>query len=207
MSRTPDEDLVEYAKEDRERFGDLYDRYFPQIYRFVYSRVRAQELAEDITSEVFFKALRALDRYRPSGSPFSSWLYQIANNAILDYHRAHRHLEGTIDDALEVADRRAGVADQVVERDLLGEVWRAIATLPEHQRAAMTLKYQEDLKNAQIGQILGKSEGAVKLLIFRGTRAVRGQLTERGVVLPERDDDAGPLPPESRGAEPTGDPV
>ena len=205
MSRTPDEDLVRHAKEDRERFADLYDRYFPQIYRFVYSRVRAQELAEDITSEVFFKALRALDRYRPSGSPFSSWLYQIANNAILDYHRAHRHIEGTLDDALELVDRGAAVADQVVERDLLGEVWRAIAALPEQQRAAMTLKYQEDLKNAQIGRVLGKSEGAVKLLIFRGTRAVRGQLSERGLSLPTPDDpDTAPATGGSQGEPPGG---
>ena len=206
MSQTPDDELVAAAKEDRERFGDLYDRYFPQIYRFVYSRVRAQELAEDITSEVFFKALRALPRYRPRGSPFSSWLYQIANNAILDYHRAHRHLEGTLEDALELPDHGAAVADQVVARDLLGEVWGAIATLPEQQRTAMTLKYQEDLKNAQIGQVLGKSEGAVKLLVFRGTRAVRDRLRERGVVLPELDAAESPSVACPQ-AEPTGDPA
>lgn len=91
-------------------------------------------------------------------------------------------------------------------RDLLGEVWGAIATLPEQQRTAMTLKYQEDLKNAQIGQVLGKSEGAVKLLVFRGTRAVRDRLRERGVVLPELDATESP-PVACPQAEPTGDPA
>src|SRR5437762_1425707 len=75
-------ELVERAKEDPDAFGALYDRYFPQIYRFAYSRVRDQSLAEDVTSEVFFKALRNIKRYTYSGHPFSSWLYQITLNAI-----------------------------------------------------------------------------------------------------------------------------
>src|SRR5438128_1403998 len=75
-------ELVERAKEDPDAFGALYDRYFPQIYRFAYSRVRDQSLAEDVTSEVFFKALRNIKRYTYSGHPFSSWLHQITPNAV-----------------------------------------------------------------------------------------------------------------------------
>ncbi|TME85497.1 MAG: sigma-70 family RNA polymerase sigma factor [Chloroflexi bacterium] len=78
-------ELVERAKEDPDAFGALYDRYFPQIYRFAYSRVRDQSLAEDVTSEVFFKALRNIKRYTYSGHPFSSWLYQITLNAVADH--------------------------------------------------------------------------------------------------------------------------
>src|SRR5437899_6884610 len=95
-------ELVERAKEDPDAFGALYDRYFPQIYRFAYSRVRDQSLAEDVTSEVFFKALRNIKRYTYSGHPFSSWLYQITLNAVADHYRGQH---GEVD--LEEGDRKS----------------------------------------------------------------------------------------------------
>src|ERR1700736_3345884 len=85
--------LVERAKLDPAAFGELYDRYFSQIYRFVYSRVRDQTAAEDVTSEVFMKALRGIGRYQDTGRPFSAWLYQIAVNAVNDRYRASRTFE------------------------------------------------------------------------------------------------------------------
>ncbi|HYL07507.1 MAG TPA: sigma factor, partial [Candidatus Udaeobacter sp.] len=81
-SRDEERDLVERAKRDPRQFGALYDRFFQQIYRFVYSRVREQTAAEDVTSEVFMKALKAMPRYQDTGRPFAAWLYQIAVNAI-----------------------------------------------------------------------------------------------------------------------------
>jgi RNA polymerase sigma-70 factor (ECF subfamily) len=130
LPRAYEDQLVERAKQDADAFGELYDHYFGQIYRFVFSRLRDQEAAEDVTSEVFFKALRAIGRYKPSGHPFSAWLYQISVNAINDHYRSR--------------------------------------------------KPTSSLKLAQIGEILGKSEGAVKLLIHRGMIGVRLRL---GVVV------------------------
>src|SRR5207245_7888372 len=84
-SREPvDEGPVERAKRDPAAFGDLYDRYCGLIYRYVYSRVHERALAEDITEDVFFKALRHIHQYRNMGRPFSAWLYQIANRAVAD---------------------------------------------------------------------------------------------------------------------------
>ena len=80
--RDDERDLVERAKRDPRQFGALYDRHFQQIYRFVYSRVREQTAAEDVTSEIFIKALKAMPRYQDKGRPFAAWLYQIAVNAI-----------------------------------------------------------------------------------------------------------------------------
>src|ERR1700729_223231 len=90
LPRAYEDQLVERAKQDADAFGELYDHYFGQIYRFVYSRLRNQEAAEDVTSEVFFKALRAIGRYRSTGPPFSAWLYQISTNAITDHHRSKK---------------------------------------------------------------------------------------------------------------------
>ena len=90
LQRDDERDLVERAKRDPRQFGALYDRHFQQIYRFVYSRVREQTAAEDVTSEIFIKALKAMPRYQDTGRPFAAWLYQIAVNAIADRYRTLR---------------------------------------------------------------------------------------------------------------------
>ncbi len=174
-----EEQLIARAQADPECFGELYDHYFPQIYRYVASRVRDQDLAEDITSEVFFKALRAIGRYRPSGHPFSAWLYQIAINAITDHFRGRKRTEESLESKPELLDPAPAVEEAVTERLRTSQIWDAIASLPEQQRIAMTLKYQEDMKLAEIGRIMGKSEGAVKLLIFRATATLRGRLQRK----------------------------
>jgi RNA polymerase sigma-70 factor (ECF subfamily) len=176
LPRDVEDAMIARAKDDPEGFGALYDHYFTQIYRYVASRVRSQELAEDITSEVFFKALRAIGRYRPSGHPFSAWLYQIASNAITDHYRSRQRTEDSLEGGRELAAGGAPVDEEVAQRMGLAQIWEAIESLPDQQRAAMTLKYSEDLPLAEIGQILGKSEGAIKLLIFRGTATVRTEL-------------------------------
>jgi RNA polymerase sigma-70 factor, ECF subfamily len=175
LPRAYEDQLVERAKVDADAFGELYDHYFGQIYRFVYSRLREQDSAEDVTSEVFFKALRAIHRYKPSGHPFSAWLYQISVNAIADHYRSKRP-ESDLDTAVGIADKQAPVDEHIARKDEAARVWAAIDSLPPQQRTAMTLKLGEDMKLAQIGAIMGKSEGAIKLLIHRGMIGVRERL-------------------------------
>jgi RNA polymerase sigma-70 factor (ECF subfamily) len=168
-------ELVERAQSDPEAFGALYDRYFAQIYRFAYSRVRDQSLAEDVTSEVFFKALKNIKRYTYTGHPFSSWLYQITLNAVADHYRGQRG-ELELEDAAPLPDTGPAVLDEVVRRDRSRRVWAAIDQLPPQQRAAMVLKFGEDRKIDEIARIMGKSSGAVKLLLHRGVERLRREL-------------------------------
>ena len=177
VSCTEEDRLVERAKTDAEAFGTLYDRYFDRIYGFVYSRVHDRETAEDVTSEVFCKALAAIGRYRPSGH-FSAWLFRIAINAINDHYRASRPTQD-LDSAITVADPQRPVADQVAESEEAALAWAAIGELTPHQCTALTLKLGEDMMLAQIGEIMGKSEGAVKLLVHRGMIGVRQRLAVR----------------------------
>lgn len=174
-SRAEEDRLVERAKTDPEAFGTLYDRYFARIYRFAYSRVHDREAAEDVTSDVFCKALGAIGRYQPSGRPFSAWLYRIAIHAINDHYRAS-HPTQDLDSVVAVADPQRPVADQVAESTEAARAWAAIDQLSPHQRAALSLKLGEDMMLAQIGEIMGKSEGAVKLLVHRGMIGVRQRL-------------------------------
>jgi RNA polymerase sigma-70 factor (ECF subfamily) len=170
-----EDDLVLRARTDPEAFGRLYEHYAPLIYRFVYNRLHERTVAEDLTSDVFFKALRAIDRYRPTGRPFRAWLYQIATNTIRDHLRTRRTTLD-LEAAGEHPDRRAPVDEQVARRDELWRVRVALGRLNEAQRTAVSLKLGQDMHTADIAAAMGRSEGAVKLLVHRGLATIRRQL-------------------------------
>ena len=164
-------ELVEQAKRNPSQFAALYDRHFLQIYRFAYSRVGDQIAAEDITSEVFMKALGAMPRYQDTGRPFSAWLYRIAVNTILDRCRTLRSWQ-PIEDVLNLADGSA-TEDVAVNRDEISRIWDLVDRLPNDQRTAMALKFKDDMSILAIAAAMSKSPGAVKLLIHRGVRRLR----------------------------------
>ena len=172
LPREDERALVERAKYDPGAFGELYDRHFLQIYKFVYSRVRDQAMAEDVTSDVFMKAFRSIGRYQDTGRPISAWLYQIAMNAVADRFRAARVTED-IDEQRDLSAGGPALEQIAAQRDELRRIWAIVETLPKQQRTAMVLKFQEDMKIEDIAGVMGKTSGAVKLLIHRGVMKVR----------------------------------
>lgn len=171
-------DLVERAKSDPAAFGELYDQHVDDVYRFVVSRVRNSAVAEDITAEVFFKALKKINGYADRGRSFSSWLYRIAANQTIDhYRRDHPALDLT-----EAASATPGniVLEEVIHRDQIHRAYAAIDGLPPAQRLAMRLRFSEDRSCADVGRIIGKSEAAVKLLVYRAVRRLRRDLADQG---------------------------
>ena len=179
-SRDDERDLVERAKRDPRQFGALYDRHFQQIYRFVYSRVREQTAAEDVTSEIFMKALKAMPRYQDTGRPFAAWLYQIAVNAIADRYRTLRPSQ-SLDDFHDLSIAGPALEDLAAHRDEIRRIWGLVEALPVQQKTALVLKFQEDMKIEDIAVAMGKSPGAVKLLIHRGVSRLRD---EAGALRP-----------------------
>lgn len=169
-------DPVERAKHDPVAFGHLYDRYAGQIYRFVRARVHEDSLAEDLTEEVFINALRHIKGYRDQGRPFSCWLYRIAANAIATHYRNQRSAV-SLENELILPAVTPDPIDQVVRRDEVRAVWRAVDRLPPQQRAAMILKFSDDLTMDDVGGLLGKSPAAAKLLIYRAVQRLRKELT------------------------------
>ena len=174
LQRDDERDLVERAKRDPRQFGALYDRHFQQIYRFVYSRVREQTAAEDVTSEIFMKALKAMPRYQDTGRPFAAWLYQIAVNAIADRYRTLRPSQ-PLDDFHDLRVAGPALEDLAAHRDELRRIWTLVEQLPGQQKTALVLKFQEDMKIEDIAVAMGKSPGAVKLLIHRGVSRLRDE--------------------------------
>lgn len=169
--------LIEAAQRDRAAFAPLYERYVDQIFAYAHSLTRNRELAEDVTASTFAKAIEDLPRFQWRGVPYSAWLYRVASNLVARQGRrpAWVDLEAhqpTDDQSPEVI---------VVQRDREAAVRAAVAVLPDDQRQAVLLRFGGDLRNREIAEIMGRSEGAVKLLTFRAMTNLRKQL---GAPLP-----------------------
>jgi RNA polymerase sigma-70 factor (ECF subfamily) len=174
-------DPVERAKSDPVAFGELYDRYAGRIYRFVRARVRDDGLAEDVTAEVFLNALRHIEGYQDQGRPFSCWLYRIAVNAVASHYRNQRS-SVSLDERLGLVSPLLDPLDEVVDRERLRTIWQAVDGLPVQQRAAMILKFSEDMTMEEIGAVLGKSSAAAKLLIYRAMQRLRRELAPAAIA-------------------------
>ena len=169
------------AKGEAEAFGVLYDRYVDKVYRYTFYRVRNEAEAEDVTSEVFMRALRAIPKYEPRQA-FLAWLYRIARNAIIDRSRRQANRQQvSFEDALAHPN-----ADQVVNPDeglLAGSdataVRKAMRQLTPLQQEILVLRYVEGFDTKTISKLVGKRDGTVRGIEFRALNALRGLIPSR----------------------------
>jgi len=176
-SQTEVTKLIERASGgDFEAFGELYGIYLDRIYRYVFYQLREKMAAEDLTEEIFLKAWRAIDSYKGKGQAFSSWLYRIAHNHVIDEFRSRRKqlvsLETEMEIATEVAEPQQEMEKKLAEQEML----RLISCLPQKQKQVIILKFVEGLDNREIGQITGKSQGAIRISQMRALTALRQRL-------------------------------
>jgi len=170
--------LVEQAKTDAEAFGLLYEQYVDKIYNYVYYRTGNHHDAEDLTAKVFFQAMNHLPRYVQRGAPFSSWLYRIAHNLVANWYRdrSRRKLVPLEPLVAVHPGEEAGPLEQVARGERREKLLEAIRRLPEDRQRLLILKFVERLPNAQIGRLMGRSEGAIKSLYHRTLTALRQDL-------------------------------
>jgi RNA polymerase sigma-70 factor (ECF subfamily) len=171
-----EQEIVSSAQQTPESFGLLYDHYFPKIYNYIYHRVRNTQLAEDLVSETFYKALANIQKFKWRERSFACWLYTIARNQIVDTYRKTtpvlldeswaEGLPSTGDDPEEK------VMQDAVKKELL----LIIRTLSQDQQDALLLRFQEGLKIKEIALIMDRNEGAVKALLFRGLKNMRKKM-------------------------------
>ena len=182
-----DRSAVEAARRDPRAFEALYRKYVAQVYNFALYELRDPHAAEDLTAQVFLRALTGLPGFReqveaPSSS-FRVWLFQIARNALSnERRRVRRHPDAPLDLALDVASAD-DVQAQAVERDQLARAWQAIEGLPVERRRALVLRFVAEMSTREIGEVLGRSEGATRVLIHRALQTVSRQLG-RGSDVP-----------------------
>jgi RNA polymerase sigma-70 factor (ECF subfamily) len=167
---------VEAARREPERFEALYRKYVGQVYSYAVYETRDHHLAEDLTEQTFLRALDALPRFEErgeaDGSTFRVWLFQIARNQARNEHRRRaRHPQSPLDAAADIAAPDDPVR-VVTQRDTAATAWRAVQALPEDRRRAIVLRFVNELSTAEIAAVMGRSEGAVRVLIHRGLRSV-----------------------------------
>jgi RNA polymerase sigma-70 factor (ECF subfamily) len=165
--------LVELARAgDTEAFGLLYDHYQPSVYRFLYYRTRSVTLAEDLTSETFFRALRNMNNFRWQGRDLGAWLMTIARNLTTDHYKAGRtRLELTTEDmTLHDDATHDGPEDAVLEGITNEILLSALTELPTEQRECIIMRFLQGMSIAETALALERSEGAVKQLQLRGVR-------------------------------------
>ena len=170
------------AKGDPEAFANLYNRYVGRIYKYVYYGSGRSEDAEDLTARVFLKAWEAIDHYRWEGYPFSTWLYRIAHNQVIDYYRTRHETF-----SLELAYARAGDDDPVeaLEQHLtVDRVHAALAHLTEEQRRVIVLRFLLGYSSQEVADILDKNSGAIRALQVRALRALQPWLGDEGRPAP-----------------------
>src|SRR4051794_13636857 len=164
--------LVELARNgDKDAFGQLYDHYQPSVYRFLYYRVGSATLAEDLTAETFFRALRSMHSFRWQGKDFGAWLMTIARNLTADHFKAGRtRLEQTTEDMQTLDSTSEGPEIEVLSSLTNEALLRALGELPTEQRECLIMRFLQGLSIAETAEILGRSSGAVKQLQLRGVR-------------------------------------
>jgi RNA polymerase sigma-70 factor (ECF subfamily) len=164
--------LIEAAQKDPSRFAELYEQNFNRVYAYVARRVRDRAETQELTSHVFHQALANLGKFKWRGAPFAAWLYRIAANAIAD--QARRKQRESNDQPERAAESTTAIDLEEVERRAL--LFQAVETLPDDQRRVIVLRFGEEKSIRQIAGELGRSEGAIKQLQFRGLENLRNRL-------------------------------
>jgi len=163
--------LIEAAQQDPKRFADLYEHHFERVYAFVVRRVGDRDAAQDVTADVFHQALANLSRFEWRGAPFAAWLFRIAANAVIDHgQRTARERRLPEPDEPEEIN-----AEEIQHR---ARLFRLVADLPADQQRVITMRFAEQKSIREIAHALGRTEGAVKQLQFRGLENLRTRMGE-----------------------------
>ena len=176
--------LVRASQGDRDAFGQLYGRYIDRIFNYVYYRTGNLHDAEDLTARVFQRAMNHIHNYTDRGVPFSAWLYRIAHNLVANWHRDRsRRQEIPLNDLPVLPSKGDHPERNLVRSQEQESLLRLIRRLPSERQNLLILKFVENMSNAEIGQIMGRSEGAVKSLYHRTLLALRDQLGGQSINL------------------------
>ena len=180
-----EEEILSLASQgDRDAFGQLYERYMERIFNYVYYRTGNTHDAEDLTARVFQRAMNHIQKYTDRGVPFSAWLYRIAHNLVANWHRDRsRKQEIPLDDLPILPTKGDHPEKNLVRSQEQDSLLRMIRKLPAERQNLLILKFVEDMSNAEIGAIMGRSEGAVKSLYHRTLLALRDQLEDQNLNL------------------------
>lgn len=176
MEHSVEEILTRCRAGDTEAFGEIYDIFLPEIYRFILYKVHNKELAEDLTEDTFLKAFKEIHSYKDIKKSFSAWLYKIASNRVIDHIRKESVLFQDL--SLDIADESMNTQKNTSEKINFEWIQKALLRLPETQREAVILKFINEKTTKEIAEYLEKTETAVRVLISRGIKTLQEVLKD-----------------------------
>jgi len=160
--------LVQQAIDgDQDAFEILYNQYLEPIYRYVYFRVEDEKEAEDLTEEVFIRAWEGLPRYQHGKYPFMSWVYRIAHNLLVDYHRKRKTMQISETQLRYIGASTSSIEEQAAQNHTHGLLHQAIGKLNADEQQVILLRFIQGLSHQEISAIIGKSEGACRVIQHR----------------------------------------
>jgi RNA polymerase sigma-70 factor (ECF subfamily) len=164
------------ARLEREAFGELYRLYAPKIHRFIAFQIRDRVLAEDLTNQVFLRAMEAIERYEHrSIGAFNAWLFRIAKNVVVDNWRASKDTVPLEDVVLPAPDSLDSHFESIARGD---ELRKALEQLTDDQRTVLTYRFALGMSHSEVAKLMGRNEPAIRALQFRAITTLRGVLTE-----------------------------
>jgi len=178
--------LARASQGDKDAFGELYEHYTERIFNYVYYRTGNVHDAEDLTARVFQRAMNHIHSYTDRGVPFSAWLYRIAHNLVANWHRDRsRKQEIPLDDLPILPAKGDHPETTLVRTEQQDALLRLIRRLPSERQNLLILKFVENMSNAEIGQVMGRSEGAVKSLYHRTLLSLRDEIGDQILFIGE----------------------
>lgn len=173
-----DAELIAQVKDGQiEAYGELYQRYLDPIYRYIRIRVAEDIIAEDLTELVFLRAFEALDRYKERGRPFSAFLYQVARNLLVDHYRQQKK-EVPLEAADDMAVTDSSIDEHVIRSERIMMLQQTMADLRPDYQEVIRLRVILALPTATVAEWMGRSEGAVRVLLHRALNAMRERLVK-----------------------------
>ncbi|MEO8610513.1 MAG: sigma-70 family RNA polymerase sigma factor [Chloroflexota bacterium] len=181
MERVDEQRLLQRAqKGNAEAFAQLYRANVQAIYRYIYHRVNDVHLAEDLTGDVFTRALKSMATYRDQGKPFVAWLYRIAHARVVDYYRMTNRRPVESDVEAEPIPVNANMDEGILRRHMAKALHEAIGTLTDEQQQVVILRFIEGQSIETVADMMGKNANAIKALQHRALRTLAGRLERSG---------------------------
>lgn len=172
MEEKNDSEIIEAAKQDKNAFGRIYEKYVWRVYRFLWSRVgKSREIAEDLVQETFLRAFAHLPKIRAGYASFLGYLMKIAKNLLVSYYRKKKSI--SIEQVPETPIETLPALQSAIDREI---IWKEIAALRDIEKRAITMHYREGMPIAEIAKSLGRSENAAKLLLSRARKKLKAKL-------------------------------
>lgn len=185
LNQQEEKEIIQQASEgSKEAFGLLYENYVDRIFNYIYYRTGNIHDAEDLTARVFQRAMKHILRYQDRGIPFSAWLYRIAHNLVANWYRDNsRKKEVSITENLVLPAKHEHPETTIMRSDKQEALLQLIRSIPQDRQQLLILKFVENYSNAEIGAIMGRSEGAIKSLYHRTLLALRDQVDDLEVEI------------------------